>query len=57
MGMHLGLGISLCFGYIMLGRIFEQVALGGTLPPWFAVWLPNLIFAVIAIFVYNKAQK
>ena len=57
MGVHLGLGIALCFGYIMLGRIFEQVALGGTLPPWFAVWLPNMIFAVIAIFVYNKAQK
>jgi lipopolysaccharide export system permease protein len=57
MGMHLGLGITLCFGYIMLGRIFEQVALGGTLPPWFAVWLPNIIFAIIAVYVYLKAQK
>ena len=57
MGMHIGLGITLCFGYIMLGRIFEQVALGGTLPPWIAVWLPNLIFTIIAIYVYRKAPK
>ena len=57
MGMHIGLGIALCFSYIMLGRIFEQVALGGTLPPWFSVWLPNLIFALIAVYVYRKAPK
>jgi lipopolysaccharide export system permease protein len=57
MGMHIGIGITLCFGYIMLGRIFEQVALGGTLPPWISVWLPNLIFAIIAIYVYRKAPK
>lgn len=57
MGMHIGLGIALCFCYIMLGRVFEQVALGGTLPPWIAVWIPNLIFTVIAIYVYRKAPK
>jgi lipopolysaccharide export system permease protein len=57
MGMHIGLGITLCFGYIMLGRVFEQVALGGSMPPWLGVWLPNIIFAVIALFVYIKAPK
>jgi lipopolysaccharide export system permease protein len=57
MGMHIGLGIALCFGYIMLGRVFEQVALGGSMPPWLGVWLPNIIFSVIALFVYIKAPK
>ena len=57
MGMHIGLGIALCFGYIMLGRVFEQIAIGGSLAPWLGVWLPNIIFAVIAIFVYRKAPK
>lgn len=57
MGMHIGLGIALCFGYIMLGRVFEQIAIGGSLAPWLGVWLPNIIFAIIAIFVYRKAPK
>ena len=57
MGMHIGLGITLCFGYIMLGRVFEQIALSGSLPPWLGVWLPNMIFAVIAIVVYRQAPK
>ncbi len=57
MGMHLGLGIVLCFSYIMLGRVFEQVAMGGAIEPWLGVWLPNMIFAIIAIIVYYKAPK
>ena len=57
MGMHIGLGITLCFAYIMLGRVFEQVALGGSMPPWLGVWLPNIIFAIIAVVVYRKAPK
>ena len=57
MGMHIGMGITLCFTYIMLGRVFEQIALGGTVPPWLGVWLPNIIFAIIALYVYIKAPK
>ena len=57
MGMHIGMGIALCFGYIMLGRVFEQVALGGNLAPWLGVWLPNIIFSIIALVVYFKAPK
>ena len=56
-GMHLGVGIALCFGYIMLGRVFEQIALGGSLAPWLGVWLPNIIFSFIAFVVYIKAPK
>ena len=57
MGMHIGMGITLCFTYILLGRVFEQIALGGTVPPWLGVWLPNIIFAIIALYVYIKAPK
>jgi lipopolysaccharide export system permease protein len=57
MGMHLGLGIVLCFSYIMLGRVFEQIAISGSIDPWIGVWLPNIIFAVIAVVVYFKAPK
>ena len=56
-GLHIGIGIALCFSYIMLNRVFEEFAKGGTLPPMLAVWLPNIIYTVIAIYLYRKAPK
>lgn len=57
MGVHIGLGITLCFSYIMVGRVSEQVAISGSIAPWLGVWLPNIVFALIAIYVYIKAPK
>jgi lipopolysaccharide export system permease protein len=56
-GLHIGVGITLCFSYIMLNRIFEEFAKGGSLPTMLAVWLPNIIFAMIGIYLYRKALK
>lgn len=57
MGMHIGVGIALCFSYLMLGRVFEQIAISGSIEPWVGVWLPNVVFAFIAIIVYQKSPK
>ena len=57
MGMHIGIGIALCFIYLMVGRVSEQIAISGSIEPWIGVWLPNIIFAIIAIIVYRKAPK
>ena len=56
-GLHIGIGIALCFSYILFNRFFEEFAKGGALPPRLAVWVPNLIFLVIAIRLYRKAPK
>ncbi len=56
-GLHIGIGIALCFSYIMLNRVFEEFAKGGSLPPMLAVWLPNIIYAMIAVYLYRKAPK
>lgn len=56
-GLHIGIGITLCFSYIMFNRVFEEVAKNGAMPPWLAVWMPNIIFAVIAVYLYRKAPK
>lgn len=56
-GLHLGLGIGLCFTYILFGRFAEEFAKGGVLPPVLSVWMPNIIFLVIAIWLYIKAPK
>lgn len=56
-GLHMGLGISLCFAYILFSRFAEEFAKGGVLPAALAVWIPNLIFMLIAIWLYIKAPK
>ncbi|NBJ06433.1 YjgP/YjgQ family permease [Alistipes sp. Z76] len=56
-GLHIGIGIALCFSYIMFNRVFEEFAKSGSLPVWLAVWMPNMIFAVIAAYLYRKAPK
>ena len=56
-GLHIGIGITLCFSYIMLTRVFEEFAKGGSMPTMLAVWLPNIIFLIIGIYLYRKAPK
>ena len=56
-GLHIGIGTALCFSYILFNRFFEEFAKGGALPPQIAVWIPNLIYLGIAIYLYRKAPK
>ena len=57
-GVNIGIGVILCFTYIMLGRIFEEIAKGneGALAT-LLVWLPNIMFAIVAAYIYRKAPK
>lgn len=57
-GVNIGIGVILCFTYIMLGRVFEEIAKGNDgLAAVLLVWLPNIVFAVIAAYIYRKAPK
>ncbi len=56
-GLHIGIGITLCFSYILIAKFTEEFAKVGTINPVLAVWIPNMIFALIAIYLYRKAPK
>lgn len=57
MGLHLGVGIAISFAYIMFDTISGSFAEGGGLSPVLAVWLPNILFAFVGIYLYIKAPK
>lgn len=57
MGLHLGIGLALSFSYIMFQTITSTFAVNGNMPPWLAVWIPNLIYSGIAFYLYVKAPK
>ncbi len=56
-GLHIGIGTGLCFSYILFNRFAEEFAKGGALPPDIAVWSPNALYLLIAIYCYVKAPK
>ncbi len=53
-GVQIGLGILLSFTYIMFMQISTTFATNGNVPALLAVWIPNLIFAVVAFFLVRN---
>ncbi|HEX5003442.1 MAG TPA: LptF/LptG family permease [Bacteroidia bacterium] len=56
-GLQIGLGILLSFTYIMFMQISTTFATNGNFPPLLAVWIPNLAFGIIAVFLIRTAPK
>jgi lipopolysaccharide export system permease protein len=56
-GWNIGIGIALAFTYILFLRFSQMFVFTDTLPPSIALWLPNVVFAVIAGFLYRIAPK
>ncbi len=57
MGLHLGIGLALSFSYILFQTIASTFAVNGNMPPSIAVWIPNILYAFIAFYLYKKAPK
>lgn len=57
MGMYLGIGLALSFGYILLQTISSTFAINAGTPAMLAAWVPNIIFAVVAYFCYRHAPS
>ncbi|MES2873681.1 MAG: LptF/LptG family permease [Bacteroidota bacterium] len=56
-GLPLGIGIFLSFAYILFIQFSNMFALKGGLPPLIAVFIPNIIFGILGIYLLAKAPK
>jgi lipopolysaccharide export system permease protein len=56
-GLKIGLGVGLSFSYILFLKFAEMFVFSDFLSPLVALWIPNLLFLVVAIFLYIKAPK
>lgn len=54
---QIALGFVLSFAFLILVIIFKSVGQSGGLPPYVAVWVPNIIFALITLYLYRKVPK
>lgn len=56
-GMHLAIGIVTAALFIMSDRFSTVFATKSNLPPLLAAWLPNIMFSIVAYFMYKRAPK
>ena len=56
-GWNIALGIALAFTYILFMRFSQMFVHTDTLSPAVALWLPNIVYAIIAIVLYRLAPK
>lgn len=54
-GLQIGIGVLLSFSFIMFMQISTTFAIKSNFSPLVSVWIPNIIFGVIAFYVYRKA--
>lgn len=57
MGTSIGIGLALSFSYILFQTVTATFATNAGWPPMLAVWLPNLLFALIAFVLYRRTPQ
>jgi len=57
MGIALGTGIALSATYILLQTISATFSINSGLYPMLAAWIPNILFTLIAWYLYKKAPR
>lgn len=56
-GLHLALGIAISAIYIMFMQISSTFATKANLDPMIAMWIPNMIFGVVALVMYRRQLR
>ena len=57
MGVNIGIGLLLSFSYILFSTVSSTFAVSGATSPRIAVCLPNIVYSIIAVYLYRKAPK
>jgi len=57
MGFSLGVGLVLSVTYVFFQAVTAGFAINANVPPFIAVWLPEVVFALIALYLYKQAPR
>lgn len=57
MGVNLALGITLGFVFIFMDKVFGTIAEQSDFSPLIAVWFPNIIFGILALYLLYHAKR
>lgn len=57
MGVNLAVGICIAMVFVFFDKIFGVMAEQSDFPPIIAVWFPNFIFGILAIYLLKNAKR
>ncbi|CAM3999573.1 LptF/LptG family permease [Flavobacterium cucumis] len=57
MGINLAIGIVIAFVFIFFDKVFGTLAEKSSIPPFLAVWFPNLVFGILAVYLLRNAKR
>lgn len=56
-GLHLGIGIFITFTFLLVIQVFNTLGSTNVLMPAVAVWIPNIAFMLVAIYLARVSPK
>jgi len=57
MGINLAFGISIAMIFVFFDKVFGVMAEQSDFPPIIAVWFPNVVFGILAIYLLYNAKR
>lgn len=57
MGMNIGIGLLLSFSYILFMTVTSTFAVSGYTSARVAMWIPNILYTIIAVWLYRRAAR
>lgn len=57
MGVNIGIGLLLSFTYILFTTVTSTFAISGYTSPRVAMWIPNFVYILIAVYLYRRAAR
>lgn len=57
MGVNLAIGICIAFIFIFFDKVFGTMAEKSSISPLIAVWLPNIVFGILAFYLLRNAKR
>lgn len=57
MGMNIGIGLVLSFSYILFMTVTQTFAISGYTSARLAMWIPNIVYSIIAMYLYYRASQ
>ena len=56
-GLHLLVAVVIGFVFVFVSRLTAVSAMNLGFAAWIAVWVPNVIFLLVGLWLFSRAQK
>lgn len=57
LGLHIAAGVIIGAAFVLVSRFSMTISNNLSIHPAFGMWLPNILFALLTIYIVSKAQK